>query len=482
MKKLIKNGTIVTAEGEFKGDILIDGEVISEIGISLDCQADEAIDAAGKYVMPGGVDQHTHYLFGVPHVDSAGNPTNDLVGKTLEYTDVALIGGTTTIVEHTSNQPGMSIGETLEFKKEKCAKGIICCDYSMHANPTEFPEDIYEQIAKLPEHGVASLKLYTAYKHTCYYVDDEQMFRFMEVCRDNGITLYVHCENGDLVYYLRNKAAEEGHLEPKYHITTRPSYVEIESVQRVITLAKATGCPVCIVHVTCKEALDLIHQAQSEGAGIITEVCPEHLFKDRSFIEDPPFEKAVKSIVSPASRSKHHLDYLWKGIRRGWIDIYASDHSPTKMVDKERGRGDFRTIPNGAPAIGDRINLMWTFGVAEKRISRSKLVDLCCTQPAKAVGLYPKKGTLTVGSDADILIYDPDWEGVITNEEFPSGIDFNAFEGFKQIGRVDTVFLRGNKMVEGHRYVGPRGIGEFVPAKPYGLAFERMEDDWRFED
>jgi len=482
MSKLIKNGTIVTAEGEYKGDILIEGEKIQEIAVSIDAEADEVIDASGKYVLPGGVDQHTHYYFGVPFVDTCGATTPDLAGKTLEYTDVALIGGTTTIVEHTSSQPNMSMVETLEFKKEKCAKGVICCDYAMHMNCTNLTDETFDEVAELPAHGVATMKIYMAYGGTCYYCDDMTTFHFMEKCRENGITMYVHAENSDLVNYLRDKMAAEGKLEAKYHITSRPSYVEIEAVQRIITLAKAARCPICIVHVTCKEALEAIQAARGEGAGIVAEVCLEHLLKDRSFIEDRPFEEACKSLVSPANRSRPHLEYLWKGIRQGWIDIIASDHSPNKMIDKRRGKDDFRRIPNGAPGVGDRMQMFWTCGVGKNRISRSRMVELCCTMPAKTVGIYPKKGTIMVGSDADIVIYDPDWRGIVTNEESPSGIDYNAFEGFEQIGRVDTVFLRGTKMVEKHRFVGPRGTGQFIPAAPYGLAYDRMEDDWRFEE
>ena len=482
MKTLIKNGTIVTSEGEFAGDLLIEGETIREIGLALDAQVDEVIDATGKFVLPGGIDQHTHYLFGTPHVDTSGKPTTDMTGKTLADTDAALMGGTTMIVDHTSSQPGMSMIETLEFKKEKCAKGIVCCDYAMHANSTEVTNATFDEVAKLPEHGVCTLKIYMTFRGTCYYADDMTIFRFMEKCRENGITLYVHAENADIVEYLRNKFAAEGRLEAKYHIATRPAYVEYEAIQRVIALAKAARCPICIVHVTSQEGVDAIRQARNEGAGIVGETCLHYMLKDRSFIEERPFEEAVKSIVAPANRSRRHLDYLWKALRMGWLDIVAADHSPTKMVDKERGREDFRLIPNGAPSIGDRIQMLWTYGVEKNRMTRSELVDHCATKVAKTVGLYPRKGTLTVGSDADVVIYDPAWRGKVTNEESPSGIDYNAFEGFDQIGRVDTVFLRGIKMVEGHRFIGPRCIGQFIPASPYGLAYQRMEDDWRFED
>ena len=482
MKTLIKNGTIVTAEGEFHGDLLIEGEIIKEIGVDLNTKADTVVDAAGKFVLPGGIDQHTHYLFGTPHVDTSGKPTTDLAGKTLAATDAALIGGTTTIVDHTSSQPGMSMLETLEFKKERCAKGVICCDFAMHANSTEITEKTFEEVARLPDCGVCTLKIYMAFKGTCYYADDMTIFRFMEKCRENGITLYVHAENADLTEYLRNKAAAEGHLEAKYHISTRPAYVEYEAIQRVITLAKAAHCPICIVHVTSQEGVDAIQQARADGAGIVGETCIHYMLKDRSFIEDRPFEEAVKSIVAPANRGSRHLESLWKALRLGWLDIVAGDHSPTKMAHKERGRADFRLIPNGAPSIGDRIQLLWTYGVEAGRMTRSELVDHCATKVAKTVGLYPQKGTIMVGSDADIVIYDPNWRGKVTNEESPSGIDYNAFEGFDQIGCVDTVFLRGIKMVEGHRFVGPRGIDKFVPAKPYGLAYQRMENSWRFED
>ena len=482
MKTIIKKGTIVTAENIVVGDILIEGETICAIGEDLGEDADEIIDASGKYVLPGAVDQHTHYLFGVPHVDTSGQPTTDMVGKTLEYTDAALLGGTTTIVDHTTQQPNLSMVETLEMKKRDWAEGKICCDYAMHAHFAVVDEDTYAQVQELPEHGVCTLKLYLAFKNTCYYADDGQIFRFMEACRDSGVTLYIHAENADILEYLRWKAGEEGHLEAKYHIPTRPVYVELEAIQRVLTLAKATRCPICILHVTSREGVNAIRDAKAEGAGVLGETCVHYMLKDRSYIEDRPWEEAVKSIVAPANRGKDHVAYLWKGVRQGWLDIVAADHSPTKMVDKERGREDFRLIPNGAPSIGDKLQMLWTYGVEKGQLSKSRLVELCCVNPAKTVGIYPKKGTIAIGSDADIVIYDPAYRGKVSVEESPSGIDYSAFEGFDQIGRVDTVFLRGTKMVEGHRYVGPRGTGKFVAAKPYGLAYQRMEPDWHFEE
>ncbi len=482
MKKLIKNGIIVSAMDEYTADILIEGEKISQIGMNIQEKADEVIDASGMYVLPGGVDQHTHFLFGVPHEDTSGNSTPDLVGKTLDYTYTALIGGTTTIVDYTSNQPDMGMLETLDFKKNKCAKDIICCDYSMHANFTSLDDSVFEELKKLPENGIATIKLYMAYKPTCYYVDDYYMFKFMELCRDCGITVYLHAENADMLNYLRDKAYAEGKLSPKYHIDTRPPYLEMEAVTRGITFAKAARCPICIVHVTCMEAVDQIKKARNEGAAVVGETCTHYLMMDRSCVDEGEFLEVSKHVCAPAFRTKKHPPYLWKSLRRDWLSIVASDHSPTKLVDKARGKDDFRLIPNGSPGVNDRLQMLWTYGVEKGNMTRSRLVDVYATTPAKMLGIFPQKGAIEIGSDADIVLYDPSWKGVVSNEDTPTGIDYDVFEGMEQIGRVETVFLRGKKVVENHKYTGKQGDGRFIPAKPYGLAYSLLEEDWRFEE
>lgn len=468
MKTLIKNGTIITDSAEFKGDILIEDEIIKAIGLGFDeSDVDYIEDATGKIVMPGGVDNHSHY----DALNTDGETSN--AGYETSYSSA--IGGTTTTVEFAANDPGKNMIESCKYRIEERTKGKMAVDYGVHALCTNVTEGSLDELATLVEMGIPTLKLFMAYKPTALYVDDAGVYKFMREAKKHGITMSVHAENADLLNVLRDEEFAKGHTEPKWHITTRPEFVEAECTQRAITLADAAGCPLCVVHVSCKEAADAIKVAREKGQAVIGETCTHYLTVDASKLDNPDFDIAARFVCSPALRTPAQQEALFEALNKNELSIVASDHAPIPLYQKHWGEGDFRKIPNGCPSSGDRMQMLWTAGVATGKMTKQKYVEVACTTPAKLCGLYPKKGTIQVGSDADIVIFDPEYKGVVTNETNPTGIDYNVFEGMEQIGRVDDVFLRGKKIVEDHKYIGTPGEGQFVPGKPYGLAYDLLK-------
>lgn len=466
MQLLIKNGCILTSSGEFTGDILVEDEKIAAIGSDLKQTADKVIDASGMYILPGGVDQHTHY---------AGLNTDGVtLSAGYETSYGALIGGTTTLVEFAANEPGMGIIESLDYRKNVRAKGKVSPDFAMHALCTNIRPDLCDEIEKLPEYGVSTLKLFMAYKPTALYTDDGVLFKAMRAAAKVGVTMYVHAENADLLNLLRDEEFEQGHTEPCYHYQTRPPFVEAEAVQRAIILAKAAKCPLCVVHVTCKEAAEIIREERLRGAPVVGETCTHYLVLDQKRMDDPDFMVASRYVCSPALRTQEHRDYLWRALAKGDLDIVASDHSGIPLTQKIWGKDDFRKIPNGCPGTGDRLQMLWTYGVETGKITRQRLVEIFSEIPAKMNGIFPRKGILQVGSDADIVLYDPRYRGICTLETNPSGVEYNLFEGMEQIGRVETVLLRGNVVVENNKYVGVPGYGQFIPGKAYGMAYDLL--------
>lgn len=468
MKTLIKNGTIITESSEFKADILIEDEKIKAIGVGFDEKDIDLIeDATGKIVMPGGVDNHSHY----DAVNTDGETSN--AGYETSYGSA--IGGTTTTVEFAANDPGKNMVDSVKYRIEERTKGKMAVDYGVHALCTEVTEDSFGELKELVEMGIPTLKLFMAYKPTSLYVDDANVFKFMREAKKYGITMSVHAENADLLNLLRDEEYEKGHTEPKWHITTRPPFVESECTQRAITLADAAGCPLCVVHVSCKEASDVIAEARAKGMAVIGETCTHYLTLDASKLDNPDFDIAARYVCSPALRTVEQQEALFEALNKDELSIVASDHSPIPLYQKHWGEGDFRKIPNGCPSSGDRMQMLWTAGVATGKMTKQKYVEVACTTPAKLCGLYPQKGTIQVGSDADIVLFDPDYEGVVTNEDNPTGIEYNIFEGMKQVGRVDKVFLRGKKIVENHKYIGNPGEGKFIKGKPFGLAYDLLK-------
>ena len=329
--------------------------------------------------------------------------------------------------------------------------------------------------------GIPTMKLFLAYRGTPLYMDDTKLLACLEEAAKCGMTMMVHAENPDVLDRHRNGEAEKGHLAPKYHYMTRPPYGEAEAVARSIRFADAMGCPICIVHVSCEEAGEEIRRARAEGKAVIGETCPHYLVLDKSKMDHPDWKTAVRWICSPPLRGQEDRDYLWTALNEDWLSVLGSDNSSIPMYqkewgwDEEKGCCDFRKVPNGCPGAGDRLNALWTYGVAKGRMTKQKFVDVCCTIPAKINGLYPRKGTIQVGSDADLVIFDPDYQGTITLETNPTGIEYNVYEGLEQIGRAETVLLRGQVVVDQAKYVGFPGQGRFIPGKPYGLGYDLLK-------
>ncbi|MCQ2561893.1 MAG: dihydropyrimidinase [Clostridia bacterium] len=474
MKTLIKNGTILTTTGEIKADILVDGEQIAAIGKDLQGPFDKEIDAAGKYVFPGGVDNHAHF----EALNTDGKTTN----AGYETTWCTLLGGTTTIVDFCTNEPGMSLCESIDYRINTRAKGRVSPDFALHACCVDYRgEESLAEVEKLVEMGVPTMKLFLAYKGTALYMDDTKLLAFMKEARKHGMTMMVHAENPDVLDDARDSAAAEGHYEPKYHYMTRPQWGEAESVSKAVRFATATGCPLCVVHVSCEEAGEVIKEARAKGAPVMGETCPHYLVLDPHLMDNPDWKQAVHWICSPPLREEPDREYLWKALNNDTLSILGSDNSSIPQYqkewgfDEELGCVDFRKVPNGCPGAPDRLNVCWSYGVAKGKMTKEKFVEINMEYPAKVNGLYPRKGTIQVGSDADIVIFDPEYRGTWSLESNPNGLTYQPYEGCEQIGRAETVLLRGKVVVDDAKYVGQPGDGQFIPGKPYGMAYDLLE-------
>lgn len=456
MIQIIKNGTVVTSETEFKGDILIDGETIRQVGTDINIPADHVIDASGKYVMPGGVDQHTHFgSFG---------------GMLFETTAAAAVGGTTTIVDFAPQEKEVSLGDAIEAHAAK-AEGVSCVDYAFHSMVMDITPDTFHQIEQLPRHGVSSVKMFTAYKNTPFYMEDENLIRAMLAARKAGVTMMVHAENADIITIETERLLREGKTAPVNHFYARPPIAETEAVRHVIALAKFADCPLMVMHVSTTGAMKAIRKAQEKGLKVQGETCTQYLTLDTSYLERGNFEGA-NYVCAPPLRPKKHSDGLWTGIKKGWINSVSSDHCAVLggSEAKKRGAENFSKIPNGIPGVQNRLEMLWSQGVARGRISRQRFVDLTATMPARNLGLV-SKGQLAPGFDADILIYDPDYRGTITQSDNLEGLDYTVYEGFEMIGRPDKVFLRGRLVADGGRFTGDPGFGRHISASPYAQAY-----------
>ena len=462
-KVLIKNGTIVTAVDEFVGDILIDDEKIVKIGKNLDDASDSTYDATGKYVLPGAVDQHTHFDF------TFGNST--CVGW--ESSDAGIVSGTTTVIDFVNQRVGWSVKDSVDKYEEDKVAGITCCDYGFHSVVFDPNEALFKEIEKFPEYGMPTCKLFMAYKGHPYHCDDDSVLKALQASVDVGVTIMLHAENADMIDVLQKQTIAKGITDPIGHAISRPPIVEAEAVSRAAYLAKLAEAPVYIVHVTSKEAMGVIREEYVRGTGIFGETCTHYLITTRDKLELPNFEGA-KFVCSPALRTQDHLDELWTAIRKGWLNAVSSDHVGFNWaVHKHAGKDSFVKIPNGAPGLENRVPMMWTEGVAKGKITRNKFVELCCTNPAKINGIFPQKGTLAIGSDADIVIFDPDFKSIVTNKDSLHRVDYSAYEGREQVGRADKVFLRGKLVADQGKYLGKNGDGKFISGKPFGLCYEK---------
>jgi dihydropyrimidinase len=459
MSVLIKGGRVITAADDYVGDVFIDGERISLIGESLDVAADKVIDATGKYVLPGCVDPHTHL-----DMPFGGTVTIDDVesGQTS-----AAFGGTTTHVDFCIQGKGETFAEALETWHGK-ANGKALIDYGYHIAITDLDHGgTLEELASLPEQGVTSYKLFMAYKGALM-VDDETLFKAMEVAAGSGALVMVHAENGDAIDILVTQALERGDVTPVWHALTRPPELEGEATTRAIKLAHVAGAPLYVVHVTCKEAVDPIAEARRRGWNVWGETCTQYFFTDITDLERPDFHGA-KFVFSPPVREAWNQQVLWDAVRTGALSAISTDHCAFLWDgQKTMGRDDFSKIPNGAPGLEDRLVMIHHFGVSEGRITLNRMVDLLSTSAAKLFGLYPKKGTIAVGSDGDVVVFDPSRKHTLSASTHHSKADYNLYEGTEVTGAVETVLLRGNVLVENGELVAQPGIGQFVRRAKFG--------------
>src|SRR6476620_9894408 len=459
MSVLIKGGRIITAADDYVGDIYVEGERISLIGESIDVQAERVIDAAGKLVLPGLVDPHTHL-----DMPFGGTTTIDDVqsGQT-----AAAFGGTTCHVDFCIQPQVSTFAAALdEWRSKASGKQVIDMGYHIAITDLSDPERL-EELATLPEQGVTSYKLFMAYKGALQ-VDDETLFRSMEVAAASGALVMVHAENGDAIDVLVKQALAAGHTAPHYHALTRPPETEGEATNRAIQLARVAGCPLYVVHVSCKESVEPIMLAREKGWDVWGETCTQYFFVDTTFLERPDFEGA-KYVYTPPPRDKANQDVLWNAVRTDVLSAISTDHCAFLWDgQKSLGRDDFSKIPNGGPGLENRLQMIHEFGVRGGRISLNRMVELLSTNPAKLFGLYPRKGTIAVGSDADIVVFDPEKRVTISASTHHSKSDYNLFEGTEITGTPELVLLRGNVLVEGDELVAQPGIGQFVARAKFG--------------
>ncbi|HEY3522897.1 MAG TPA: dihydropyrimidinase [Candidatus Limnocylindrales bacterium] len=454
MRTLISGGTIVGAEGTQTADVLIDGETIAQIGRDLAAAgvtADETIDAAGKWVIPGAIDVHTHM-----ELPFGGTFAKD----TFETgTRAAAFGGTTTIVDFAVQTKGHSLREGLEAWFAK-AEGNALVDYGFHMIMSDVTDGSLAEMDELVAEGIPDFKLFTAYPGV-FYSDDGAIFRAMEQTAKNGGLIMIHAENGPAIDVIAAQNVESGHTEPLYHGISRYPILEGEATNRVIRLAEAAGVPVYIVHLSARDALNEVRAARDRGAQAFAETCPQYLFLSLDDLGNG-FEGA-KFVCSPPLRPKDHQDDLWAGLVKDDLQVVSTDHCPFDFDgQKELGRGDFRKIPNGLPGVEDRVDLLHDGGVVAGRITPERWVELIATAPAKLFGMYPRKGAITVGSDADIVIYDPSKRHTISAKTHHMDVDYSCYEGREVQGASDVVLSRGTVVVRDGEWRGPAGHGRFV--------------------
>jgi dihydropyrimidinase len=457
MRTLVKNGTIITASDNFKADILIDNEKIVAIEASSEAHAEQVIDAAGKLILPGAIDVHTHLDMPFGGTVTADDFTTGTVA--------AAAGGTTCIIDYALQTPGKSLTHALETWQKK-AEGKCAIDYGFHVAVTDLNDTVLAEMPGLIEAGYPSFKVFMAYKGV-FQVDDATLLKVLKQAGRSGGLVLVHAENGDVIEVLTKEMLAAGQTTPLYHALSRPPQAEEEAVNRYITMAALSEAPAYIVHLSDSGALGLVAQARLQGLPIYAETCPQYLFLDLDRYNEPDFGGA-KYVMSPPLREAGNEEYLWNGLDSGNLQVVASDHCSFNFKgQKDLGLDDFTKIPNGAPGLETRVQLLFAGGVLENRISINKFVDLVSTAPAKLFGLYPQKGTIAVGSDADLVIFNPEAEFKISADTQHQNVDYNPYEGFKGYGVPEKVYSRGTLVFDEGKHVGRVGYGRFQPRKPF---------------
>ncbi|HEY3056952.1 MAG TPA: dihydropyrimidinase [Thermoanaerobaculia bacterium] len=452
MRTIIKNGRVVTAVDDYNADILIDGEQVAMIARKIEVEADRTIDARGRLVIPGGIDPHTHM-----ELPFGGTSASD----TFETgTRAAAFGGTTTIIDFAVQYKGQALNEALDAWHKK-ADGTTSIDYGFHLICTDLPDNRLAEMKGCIDQGVTSFKLFMAYPGV-FLVDDGTIYKAMMTAGEKGGLICMHAENGVVIDVIVKRAIAEGKTAPKYHALTRPTKAEAEGVHRAIALAEIAGSPVYIVHLSCDDSLQEVQRARDMGVPAYAETCPQYLFLDYSVYEQPGFEGA-KFVMTPPIREKWNQEKLWHGLQMNDLQVVSTDHCPFCFKDqKELGKNDFSKIPNGGPGVENRMSLVFNGGVAGGRISVNRFVEITSTSPAKIFGLFPRKGTIAVGSDADIVIFDPKEEMTISAKTHHMNVDYSCYEGMRVKGVTKTVLSRGRVVIDEGKYVGKPGQGQFL--------------------
>ncbi|WP_257350920.1 dihydropyrimidinase [Pseudalkalibacillus decolorationis] len=467
MKKLIINGIIVTAAETFSADLLIDGERIIAMGENLDPQGAEVIDAKGCYVFPGGIDPHTHL-----EMPFGGTVSKDDFET---GTIAAAYGGTTTVIDFCLTNKGEPLQNAIDvWHKKSKDKAVI--DYSFHLMISELNEAVLNQLPRvMDDEGITSFKVFMAYKNV-FQADDETLFRTLVTAKELGGLVMVHAENGDVIDYLVKKALDEGKTDPIYHALTRPPEVEGEATGRAAQLTGLANSQLYVVHVSCADAVNRIVEARNKGFEVWGETCPQYLMLDKSHLEKPNFEGA-KYVWSPPLRDKWHQDVLWNALKTGQLQTLGSDQCSFDFKgQKDLGKDDFSKIPNGGPMIEDRVSILFSEGVKKGRITLNQFVDIMSTRVAKLFGLYPKKGTITVGVDADLVIFDPTVERTISAKTHHMAVDYNAFEGMKVTGEAISVLSRGEFVIRDKQFVGTKGKGNYLKRAKYNEFLQEVNE------
>jgi dihydropyrimidinase len=458
---LIRNGTIVTATDQYQGDVLVRDEKVVAIAESLDDSADRVIDAEGCYLFPGGIDAHTHME--LPFMGTFASDTFH------SGTLAGLHGGTTTIIDFAIQTQGESLESAIREWHRKADDHAVG-DYAFHCAVTDFNDKTRQEIPRvIHEHGINSFKTFMAYKGALM-VDDRQMFELMKELVKHGGIITTHAENGDMVDHLVQKFLAEGKTEPRYHVLSRPPICEAEASGRVIDLAYQSECPLYIVHMTCEESLARVRQATLRGQKVHVETCVQYLLLDESLYFQEGFEGA-KVVMSPPLRKKKDQQSLWAGINQNLVHHVATDHCPFCSDQKEMGIENFSRIPNGAPGIENRFELMYSEGVDQQRISLNKFVEVTSTTAAKIFGLFPRKGTIAVGSDADIVVFDPKMQHTISADTHHMNVDYSAYEGWQVRGKCRSTILRGQVVVDEGTAQVEEGYGKYLPRAPFNARY-----------
>jgi dihydropyrimidinase len=462
MSLLIKNGTVVTADKTFAADVLIEGQTIKDVraGIPPD-PAHEVLDATGMLLLPGGIDAHTHL-----DMPFGGTTSSDDFET---GTRAAAIGGTTTIVDFAIQARGTKMRDALDTWWKK-AEAKACIDYGLHMIVTDLPDAGLEDMDDMVREGVASFKLFMAYPNVLM-VDDATIFRALQQTSKNGALICMHAENGSVIDVIVRQALAEGKTAPIYHALTRPTVAEAEAVHRAIALAEMAHVPVYIVHLSSEDALNQVREARDRGLPAFAETCPQYLLLSIDNMNVPGFESA-KFVFTPPLREKQNLPKLWDGLKTDHLQVVSTDHCPFCFEDqKALGKDDFTKIPNGGPGIENRLQLLHHHGVGAGKITINRFVEIVSTAPARIFGMYPKKGAIAAGSDADIVVWDPNAPHLISAKTHHMRVDYSMFEGFQVTGNARQVFSRGELIVDRGQYIGRVGRGQYLRRAARGGAW-----------